>query len=108
MHGVDLILKKKKTIFHELTFVLALNPCVLVFSWNISILCVLETDLAEVHLPQDTCALSPGAQGPAAIFEWRLGGWCGMDGPDWPEGRLEPRSRVELCIMNPPEWPRGC
>lgn len=46
---------------------------VLVFSLIISILCVLKTDLADVHLPQDTCALSPGAQGPAALFEWRLG-----------------------------------
>lgn len=37
------------------------------------------------------------------------GGWCGgIKGSDWPERRLEPRSRVKLCIMNPPEWPRGC
>lgn len=45
----------------------------LVFSVVISILCALGTELADVHIPQDTCALSPATQGPAALLKWRLG-----------------------------------
>lgn len=45
---------------------------------------------------------------PLLYLNGAWGVWCGMDGSDWPERRLEPRYRVELCIMNPPEWSRGC
>lgn len=45
---------------------------------------------------------------PLLYLSGARGGWSEINGSDWPERRLEPRYRVVLCIMNPPEWPRGC
>lgn len=46
-----------------------------VCSLIVPILCVLKTELADVHLLKDTCALSPGTQGPAALLNgaWGVG-----------------------------------
>lgn len=80
MWSLDLI--SQKMAFWELDrafislFELALNlqvQIIPVFCLIVSIFCALKPDLADVHLPRDTCALSPGAQGPAALTEGRRG-----------------------------------
>ena len=45
---------------------------------------------------------------PLLYLSGAWGSWCGINGPDWPDKRLEPRYRVELYIKNPPEWSKGC